>query len=143
MAVANMLESQLQGARERGEQDRLVAPGPAGGVRAPVQPGPGPRDGLAEVAIELGWAPGGVVVVDADLGISGRFGEARGGFREVVSRVCLGEVGAIFGLEVSRLGRSSAELTRLMELARLTDTLLIDADGVYDLSNATTGCCWV
>jgi DNA invertase Pin-like site-specific DNA recombinase len=77
-----------------------------------------------------------VVVVDADLGISGRFGEARGGFREVISRVCLGEVGAIFGLEVSRLGRSSAELTRLMELARLTDTLLIDADGVYDLSNA-------
>ncbi len=92
--------------------------------------------GLSAVAVELGWAPGGVVVIDADLGVSGRFGEARGGFREVVSRVCLGEVGAIFGLEVSRLGRSSAELTRLMELARLTDTLLIDADGVYDLSNA-------
>src|SRR6266542_3916235 len=92
--------------------------------------------GLSAVAVELGWAPGGVVVIDADLGVSGRFGEARGGFREVVSRVCLGEVGAIFGLEVSRLGRSSAELTRLMELARPTDTLLIDADGVYDLSNA-------
>jgi DNA invertase Pin-like site-specific DNA recombinase len=96
----------------------------------------GRQYGLAEVAVELGWAPGGVVVVDADLGISGRFGEVRGGFREVVSRVCLGEVGAIFGLEVSRLGRSSAELTRLMELARLTDTLLIDADGVYDLAHA-------
>lgn len=41
----------------------------------------------------------------------------------------------MFGLEVSRLGRSNADLTRLMELARLTDTLLIDTDGVYDLAN--------
>lgn len=47
----------------------------------------------------------------------------------------MGEVGAVFGLEVSRFGRSNADLTRLMELARLTDTLLIDADGVYDLGN--------
>jgi DNA invertase Pin-like site-specific DNA recombinase len=65
--------------------------------------------------------------------VSGRFGADRGGFREVISRVCLGEVGAVFGLEVSRLARSSAEFTRLLELARLTDTLVIDADGVYDL----------
>ncbi|MFF5216182.1 hypothetical protein [Micromonospora sp. NPDC000442] len=47
----------------------------------------------------------------------------------------MGEVGAVLGLEVSRFGRSSADLTRLMELARLTDTLLIDTDGVYDLAN--------
>ena len=33
-------------------------------------------------------------VTDADLGISGRSAERRTGFREVVSRVCLGEVGA-------------------------------------------------
>ena len=35
--------------------------------------------------------------------------QARGGYKELVGRVCLGEVGAIFGLEVSRLARSSAE----------------------------------
>ncbi|MEX5713801.1 recombinase family protein [Parafrankia sp. FMc6] len=52
-----------------------------------------------------------------------------------MARLCLGEVGAIFGLEISRLGRSNADLARLAELARLTDTLLIDADGVYDLSD--------
>ena len=52
-----------------------------------------------------------------------------------MSRVCLGEVGAIFGLEISRLARSSADLSRLLELARLTDTLLIDGDGVYDLGD--------
>ena len=52
-----------------------------------------------------------------------------------MARVCLGEVGAIFGLEVSRLARSSADLSRLLELARLTDTLVVDADGVYDLAD--------
>lgn len=91
--------------------------------------------GLAEVAVTMGWTAERVVVVDADLGVSGRFGVERGGFRELVSRVCVGEVGAIFGLEVSRLARSSAEFSRLLELARLTDTLLVDGDGVYDLGN--------
>jgi len=38
-------------------------------------------------------------------------------------------VRAVFGLEVSRLARSNADLARLLELARLTDTLVIDADG--------------
>jgi DNA invertase Pin-like site-specific DNA recombinase len=41
----------------------------------------------------------------------------------------------VFGLEVSRLARSNADLAQLAELARLTDTLLIDADGVYDLAD--------
>src|SRR6266581_7885087 len=88
---------------------------------------------LVEEAARLGWAAAHIEVIDADLGLSGRSADRRSGFREVVSRVCLGEVGAIFGLEVSRLARSSADLARLLELARLTDTLVIDADGVYDL----------
>ena len=49
--------------------------------------------------------------------------------------MCMGEVGAVFGLEVSRLARSNADLARLLELARLTGTLVIDSDGVYDLSD--------
>jgi DNA invertase Pin-like site-specific DNA recombinase len=44
-------------------------------------------------------------------------------------------VGAIFGLEVSRLARSNADLSKLLELARLTETLVIDTDGVYDLAD--------
>src|SRR5262249_46518537 len=39
------------------------------------------------------------------------------------------------GLEVSRLARSSADFARLLELARLTDALLVDTDGVYDLAD--------
>ena len=88
--------------------------------------------GLAEEAVRLGWARNDVVVIDTDLGVSGRWGVARAGFTELVARVCSGEVGAIFGIEISRLARSNAEVARLMEFAAITETLLIDADGVYD-----------
>jgi DNA invertase Pin-like site-specific DNA recombinase len=53
--------------------------------------------GLVEVAVTLGWARTDVVVIDTDLGVSGRWGVARAGFAELVARVCSGEVGAIFG----------------------------------------------
>ena len=88
--------------------------------------------GLVEEAVRLGWARDAVVVIDTDLGVSGRWGVARAGFAELVARVCTGEVGAIFGIEISRLARSNAEVARLMEFAAITETLLIDADGVYD-----------
>lgn len=88
--------------------------------------------GLAEEAVRLGWARPDVEVIDTDLGVSGRWGVVREGFDHLVVRVCRGEVGAIFGIEISRLARSNADVARLMELARITGTLLIDPDGVYD-----------
>lgn len=90
---------------------------------------------LADEAVRLGWARSTVAVIDADLGLSGRSVEGRSGFKDLIGRVCLGEVGAVFGLEVSRLARSSADLSRLLELARLTDTLVVDSDGIYDLAS--------
>ncbi|MBV9195998.1 MAG: recombinase family protein [Solirubrobacterales bacterium] len=89
--------------------------------------------GLAEEAVKLGWEPERVVTIDGDLGVSGRDAGPRGAYKELVARVCLGEVGAILGLEVSRLARSSAETQRLLEYCGLTDTLVIDTDGIYDL----------
>ena len=91
--------------------------------------------GLAELAARLGWAAGDIEVIDCDLGLSGRSATYREGFKQLVARVCMGEVGAVFGLEVSRLARSNADLARLLELARLTSTLVIDNDGVYDLAD--------
>ncbi|MCA1701163.1 MAG: recombinase family protein, partial [Actinobacteria bacterium] len=88
---------------------------------------------LAEEAARLGWEAERILTVDGDLGISGRDAHPREGYKELVGRVCLGEVGAIFGLEVSRLARSSAETQRLLEYCGLTDTLVIDTDGIYDL----------
>ena len=90
---------------------------------------------LADTAVALGWAPRDVEVIDKDLGLSGTSAAHRAGFRELMSRVCLGEVGAVIGLEISRLARSNADLARLAEMARLTGTLLIDSDGVYDLAD--------
>src|SRR5207249_3551574 len=60
---------------------------------------------LADEAVRLGWARSDVEVIDADLGLSGRSADRRPGFNDLVGRVCVGEVGAIFGLEVSRLAR--------------------------------------
>src|ERR1700688_2339361 len=86
-------------------------------------------------AAQLGWPASQIVTIDADLGLSGRSATGRAGFKELVSRVCVGEVGAIFGLEISRLARSSADLQRLLEFCSLTETLIVDADGIYDLQN--------
>src|ERR1700684_3659082 len=88
--------------------------------------------GLGGEAVRLGWARVDVVVIDTDLGVSGKWGVAREGYTELVSKVCSGQVGAILGIEISRLARSNAEVARLMEFAAITETLLIDADGVYD-----------
>jgi DNA invertase Pin-like site-specific DNA recombinase len=88
---------------------------------------------LAEEAAKLGWEAERIVVIDGDLGISGRDTHAREGYKELVARVCMGEVGAIFGLEISRLARSNADLQRLLEFCGLTDTLVVDTDGIYDL----------
>src|ERR1035438_2549403 len=91
--------------------------------------------GQAEEAARMGWEASKIVVIDDDLGVSGRTASGREGFKRLVTKVCMGEVGAVFGLEVSRLARSSADLQRLLELARLTDTLVVDSDGIYDLAN--------
>jgi DNA invertase Pin-like site-specific DNA recombinase len=88
--------------------------------------------GLVEEAVRLGWARENVVVIDTDLGVSGKWGVAREGYTELVGKVCSGQVGAVLGIEISRLARSNAEVARLMEFAAITATLLIDADGVYD-----------
>src|SRR5260221_2222336 len=91
--------------------------------------------GLADKAAALGWARGDIDVIDTDLRISGKWGVARAGFTELVARVCSGDVGAIFGIEITRLARSNADVARLAEFARITGTLLIDPDGVYDAAD--------
>src|SRR5437879_7349965 len=38
----------------------------------------------------------------------------------------------VLGLEVSRLARNSTDWHRLLEICALTDTLILDEDGIYD-----------
>ena len=54
-------------------------------------------------------------------------------FPGLTQREVEGVVGAIFGIEISRLARSNAEVARLMEFAAITETLLIDADGLKEV----------
>jgi len=87
---------------------------------------------LAGRAVTLGWGPGQVQVVDADLGLSGAQAANRGGFQELVAQVALGRVGLILGLEASRLARSNSDWYQLLDLCGMTDTLIGDGDGIYD-----------
>ena len=89
---------------------------------------------LEERALGLSWPKEHIEVVDQDLGCSGAQAAGRMGFQRLVAKVSLGEVGAVFGLEVSRLARSSADWHRLLELCALFDTLIVDEDGIYDLA---------
>src|SRR5438477_6687306 len=89
---------------------------------------------LRERAVVLGWPPDRVVVIDSDLGQSGADSD-RVGFQRLVAAVGLGEVGVVLGLEVSRLARSSSDWHRLLEICALTDTLILDEDGLYDAAN--------
>lgn len=86
---------------------------------------------LRERAVALGWPVDRVVVIDSDLGQSGADHD-REGFQRLVAAVGMGEVGVVLGLEVSRLARNSTDWHRLLEICALTDTLILDEDGLYD-----------
>jgi DNA invertase Pin-like site-specific DNA recombinase len=81
-------------------------------------------------AVQLGFAN--VVVIDDDLGRSGTGVEYRPGFGKLLSAICDGKVGAVFALEASRLARNNRDWHHLIDLCSLTDTLVIDDDGIYD-----------
>ncbi len=86
---------------------------------------------LRERAVALGWQFDHIVVIDSDLGRSGADSD-REGFQKLVAAVGMGEVGVVLGLEVSRLARNNADWHRLLEICALTDTLILDEDGLYN-----------
>lgn len=90
---------------------------------------------LRQRAVALGWLLERVVVIDEDLGQSASGAHARTGFQRLVAEVGIGRVGIVLGLEVSRLARSSTEWHRLLEICALSDTLILDEDGLYDPSH--------
>jgi len=90
---------------------------------------------LKERLIQLGWQPEDIIVIDCDLGQSGSGTTERDGFKKLVADVSNNEVGAIACLESSRLARNSQEWNRLMEICSITQTVLVDADGIYNLND--------
>jgi DNA invertase Pin-like site-specific DNA recombinase len=87
---------------------------------------------LRQRAVALGWPDERVIVIDTDLGQSGASAADREGFQKLVAEVGMGRAGIVLGLEVSRLARNSTDWHRLLEICALSNTLILDEDGVYD-----------
>jgi DNA invertase Pin-like site-specific DNA recombinase len=87
---------------------------------------------LDERAVALGWLPSQVLVIDDDLGQSGRSISERPGFQRLLAEVGLDRVGIVLGLEMSRLARSCRDWYQLLEMCAVFDTLLGDTDGIYN-----------
>ena len=79
---------------------------------------------------DLGWQE--TEVIDEDQGRSGTTATDRTGFQRMVAEVCLGKVGAVAAMEVSRFARNNRDWHQMIEMCSLVDTLLIDHEGIYD-----------
>src|SRR5467141_5063387 len=94
---------------------------------------------LRQKALELGWTEDVICTLDGDLGVSGTQTTGRTDFKTLVADVSMGQVGAVFALEASRLARSNADWHPLLGLCALTRTLVIDEDGTYDPADFNDG----
>ena len=144
--IANMIEAYLAGAPPPSEPEeppmttKITDHHLSRGLHlpAPIDPGPSalqPGEHGAPISVELQGPRAGVAserirVLDRDLGQSSS--TTRDDFKTLVNDVAMGQVGAVFALEASRLARSSQQWHRLLELCAITRTIVIDEDGAYD-----------
>ena len=89
---------------------------------------------LREQAQALGWSAARIEVIDEDLGVSGSGVQERPGFERMLREVGQGRVGAVFGLDATRLSRNSGDWFNLLRWLELTDTLLVEDGQVHDLT---------
>jgi DNA invertase Pin-like site-specific DNA recombinase len=87
-------------------------------------------------AIDLGWRPEDIEIIDADLGMTGASAAHRLGFQEVVTRVTLGQVGMILSVDVTRLSRNCSDWYPLLDVCGYRGCLIADRDGIYDPGSA-------
>lgn len=89
---------------------------------------------LRDRAKELGWRDEQILVIDADVGLTGSTSQGRLGFQELVSRVSLDQAGAVFAFDVTRLARNCSDWYQLLDLCGLRQCLIGDGDSLYDPS---------
>ena len=82
--------------------------------------------------MRLGWRGAGIGVVDADLGLSAAAAARRQGFKDLVARIALGEVGLIVSIEVTRLARNCSDWCPLLDICGRRGCLIADRDAVCD-----------
>jgi DNA invertase Pin-like site-specific DNA recombinase len=87
---------------------------------------------LQRKARDYGWPDERIVVIDADLGMTGSTAVGREGFKELVSRVSLGQAGIIFAYDVTRLARNCSDWYQLLDICGLRRCLIGDHDAIHD-----------
>ena len=86
---------------------------------------------LTQRAQDFGWPDERIETIDGDLGMSGSVAGHRRGFEQLCRRIALGEVGAVFGIEVSRLARNTVEWFQLLDLCRRSNTVIVEDSHIY------------
>src|SRR4051812_15119085 len=87
---------------------------------------------LKKRARALGWRADDVEVIDSDLGVTGSEATHREGFKELTTRVTLGQVGIVLSSEVTRLSRNCSDWYPLLDICGYKGYLIAEHDGVYD-----------
>jgi DNA invertase Pin-like site-specific DNA recombinase len=87
---------------------------------------------LRQRAGDLGWSDGDIDIIDRDLGLSGAAADHRVGFKDLIARVTLGEVGLVLSYDVTRLARNCSDWYPLLDLCGYRGCLIADRDGIYD-----------
>jgi DNA invertase Pin-like site-specific DNA recombinase len=91
---------------------------------------------LQQRAVDLGWRPEDIEIIDADLGLTGASASHRQGFQDLVTRVTLGQVGIILSVDVTRLSRNCSDWYPLLDICGYRGCLIADRDGIYDPGSA-------
>ena len=87
---------------------------------------------LRQRALDCGWAPEAIEVIDADQSRTARTTQGREGFKELITRVTLDRVGIIFSYDVTRLSRNCTDWYQVLDLCGYRRCLIGDRDGIYD-----------
>lgn len=87
---------------------------------------------LVQRAVALGWQDEQVVLIDEDLGQSAARCAQRSGFDKLIGEVAVGRVGMVLSLEASRISRTNRSWYHLLDICAVTDTLIADAEALYD-----------
>lgn len=91
---------------------------------------------LKQRAQELGWHQEDIEIIDTDLGLSASAAVHRTGFKEVLAKVTLGQVGIILSYDVPRLSRNCSDFYPLLDICAYKNCLIADCDGIYDPATA-------
>lgn len=90
---------------------------------------------LSEQAQVLGWSIERVRIYE-DGGKSATFRAERPQFDRLLEAILKREIGMVLVVDPSRTARNLEEWGKLVELLRLTDTLMFSEDNVFDVTNS-------